>query len=399
LTSQYLRLRARKHAARNTLDPPMKKLVFETPPVPGNCRAWCRIGRLFEKEGPHHRIGGSRRGRGGVFFFRPRTPRHRREGTPSLRQSRHPVFESGQGRHVYFVRVGHSTAGRRQNRRHPHRPPRHRHLTGPSWCAGFSRLHAPQLSRDHAASECPFYAGTPYPWRCYAGRFPAARPIQDLSAPPCSRKLFKPYDEGRDEATTLTEPYSVGRGRRLPHDLLAFYFGTEVASDRIDRIPRGFQPRGGARRCRRINADKQVSPLLRRYHNQDPGDRHIEAPRSAASPHRGCVDPARPAVVLQRHLLLWSRLGMLEKPNRLSLVNMDVHTRPILRRSMPRPFFCPSKPVNTRAPLGARTPLTRSSLRKQGPIRRVPFAVIVRTRIAAEYGSGSSPYDGGVCRS
>ena len=86
----------------------------------------------------------------------------------------------------------------------------------------------------------PFYFGTHYAAIHMLEGFLPRDQIKICRAPTGSRNRFNLMMKGEIEATTLTEPYiTLAEKKGCRTICSALYFGTEVASDRIDPKPRG----------------------------------------------------------------------------------------------------------------------------------------------------------------
>jgi NitT/TauT family transport system substrate-binding protein len=177
----------------------------------------------------------------------------------------------------------------------------------------------------------PFYAGTHYLALHMLEGFLPREDIKICRAPTGSRNRFNLMMKGEIEATTLTEPYITLAEKKSCRTICsAFYFGTEVASDRIDADTYKAFNRAVREAVRRINADKHAYlHYFIDYHKaKDPEIGTLKAEDIRAS--RIVVrDPAPiPQDELQRTYEWVKSWGMLEETESpLQLVNMDVQAR------------------------------------------------------------------------
>src|SRR5437763_10161080 len=105
----------------------------------------------------------------------------------------------------------------------------------------------------------PFYAGTHYLALHMLEGFLPRDQIKVCRAPTGSRNRFNLMMKGEIEATTLTEPYiTLAEKKGCRTICSAFYFGTEVASDRIDAETYAAFNRAVCEAVRRINANKSA---------------------------------------------------------------------------------------------------------------------------------------------
>jgi NitT/TauT family transport system substrate-binding protein len=121
-----------------------------------------------------------------------------------------------------------------------------------------SPVYTPQQLANRLVGV-PFYFGTHYIALHMLDGFVPRDMIKLCSAPNGSRYRFDSMMKGEIEATTLTEPYvtlAEKRGCRLIST--AFYYGTEVASDRIDAETYAAFARAVRDAVRRINADRRA---------------------------------------------------------------------------------------------------------------------------------------------
>jgi NitT/TauT family transport system substrate-binding protein len=193
-----------------------------------------------------------------------------------------------------------------------------------------SPVYTPQQLAERSVGV-PFYAGTHYlALHLLEGFLPRAL-IRVCRAPSGSRNRYRLMMSGEVDATTLTEPYvSLAEKKGCRTICSAFYFGTEVASDRIDADTYKAFNRAVREAVRRINADKHAYlHYFIDYHKaKDPEIGTLKAADIRAS--RIVVrDPAPiPQDELQRTYEWVKSWGMLEETESpLQLVNMDVQAR------------------------------------------------------------------------
>jgi len=177
----------------------------------------------------------------------------------------------------------------------------------------------------------PFYAGTHYLALHMLEGFLPRDQIKICRAPTGSRNRFNLMMKGEIEATTLTEPYitlAEKKGCRIICS--AFYFGTEVASDRIDADTYKAFNRAVCEAVRRINADKRAYlHYFIDYHKAKDSEIGTLKPDDIRESRIVVRDPAPiPAEELQRTYDWVKSWGMLEETESpLQLVNMDVQAR------------------------------------------------------------------------
>src|SRR6195256_6920551 len=152
--------------------------------------------------------------------------------------------------------------------------------------------------------------------------------INVCRAPTGSRNRFNLMMKGEIEATTLTEPYiTLAEKKGCRTICSAFYFGTEVASDRIDAetykaFNRAVREAGG-----RINADKRAYlHYFVDYHKAKDPEIGTLKPEDIRESRIVVCDPAPiPADEMQRTYEWLKSWGMLEETaSPLELVNMQV---------------------------------------------------------------------------
>jgi len=192
-----------------------------------------------------------------------------------------------------------------------------------------SPVYTPQQLAGRSVGV-PFYAGTHYLALHMLEGFLPRDQIKICRAPTGSRNRFNLMMKGEIEATTLTEPYitlAEKKGCRIICS--AFYFGTEVASDRIDPETYKAFNRAVREAVRRINADKRAYlHYFIDYHKAKDPEIGTLAPQDIREGRIVVRDPAPiPPDELQRTYDWVKSWGMLEETESpLQLVNMDVQT-------------------------------------------------------------------------
>jgi NitT/TauT family transport system substrate-binding protein len=174
----------------------------------------------------------------------------------------------------------------------------------------------------------PFYAGTHYLALHMLEGFLPRDQIKICRAPTGSRNRFNLMMKGEIEATTLTEPYiTLAEKKSCRIICSAFYFGTEVASDRIDADTYKAFNRAVREAVRRINADKRAYlHYFIDYHKAKDSEIGTLKPDDIRESRIVVRDPAPiPPEELQRTYDWVKSWGMLEETESpLQLVNMDV---------------------------------------------------------------------------
>jgi NitT/TauT family transport system substrate-binding protein len=174
----------------------------------------------------------------------------------------------------------------------------------------------------------PFYAGTHYLALHMLEGFLPRDQINICRAPTGSRNRFNLMMKGEIEATTLTEPYiTLAEKKGCRTICSAFYFGTEVASDRIDAETYAAFNRAVREAVRRINADKRAYlHYFIDYHKAKDPEIGTLKPEDIREGRIVVRDPAPiPADELQRTYDWVRSWGMLEETESpLQLVNMEV---------------------------------------------------------------------------
>jgi NitT/TauT family transport system substrate-binding protein len=176
----------------------------------------------------------------------------------------------------------------------------------------------------------PFYAGTHYLALHMLEGFLPRDQIKICRAPTGSRNRFNLMMKGEIEATTLTEPYiTLAEKKGCRTICSAFYFGTEVASDRIDAETYKAFNRAVREAVRRINANKHAYlHYFIDYHKAKDPEIGTLKPEDLRESRIVVRDPAPiPPDELQRTYDWVKSWGMLEETDSaLDLVNMDVQT-------------------------------------------------------------------------
>src|SRR5437879_4449289 len=176
----------------------------------------------------------------------------------------------------------------------------------------------------------PFYAGTHYLALHMLEGFLPRELINVCRAPNGSRNRFNLMMKGEIEATTLTEPYiTLAEKKGCRTICSAFYFGTEVASDRIDAETYAAFNRAVREAVRRINADKRAYlHYFVDYHKARDPEIGALKPDDIRESRIVVRDPAPiPPEELQRTYDWVKSWGMLEETESpLQLVNMDVQS-------------------------------------------------------------------------
>ena len=177
----------------------------------------------------------------------------------------------------------------------------------------------------------PFYAGTHYLALHMLEGFLPRDQINICRAPSGSRNRFNLMMKGEIEATTLTEPYiTLAEKKGCRVICSAFYFGTEVASDRIDPKTYAAFNRAVHEAVVRINANKKAYlHYFIDYHKAKDPEIGTLKPEDLREGRIVVRDPAPiPADELERTYEWVKSWGMLEDTeSAVQLVNMNVQER------------------------------------------------------------------------
>lgn len=121
--------------------------------------------------------------------------------------------------------------------------------------------HSPVFTAQQMANRTvgvPFYAGTHYLALQLLEGFLPRDVINVVGAPNGARNRLKLMMDGKIEATTLNEPYlTLAEKKGCRPICSAFFYGTEVASDRVDSETYAAFNRAVREAVRRINANKR----------------------------------------------------------------------------------------------------------------------------------------------
>jgi NitT/TauT family transport system substrate-binding protein len=190
-----------------------------------------------------------------------------------------------------------------------------------------SQVYTPQQLAGRSVGV-PFYAGTHYLALHMLEGFLPRDQIKICRAPTGSRNRFNLMMKGEIEATTLTEPYiTLAEKKGCRTICSAFYFGTEVASDRIAPETYAAFNRAVREAVRRINANKRAYlHYFVDYHRAKDPEIGTLKPEDLRESRIVVRDPAPiPPEELQRTYDWVKSWGMLEETDSaLELVNMDV---------------------------------------------------------------------------
>ena len=190
-----------------------------------------------------------------------------------------------------------------------------------------SPVYTPQQLAGRSVGV-PFYAGTHYHALHMLEGFLPRDQIKICRAPTGSRNRFNLMMKGEIEATTLTEPYiTLAEKKGCRTICSAFYFGTEVASDRIDAETYAAFNRAVREAVRRINANKRayLHYFIDYHAKTDPEIAALKVEDLRESRLVVCDPAPIPLDEMERTFDWLKSWGMLEQTaSPLALVNADV---------------------------------------------------------------------------
>ena len=193
-----------------------------------------------------------------------------------------------------------------------------------------SPVYTPQEMANRAVGV-PFYAGTHYLALHLLEGFLTRDLIKLVSAPNGARNRLRMMMDGEIEATTLNEPYlTLAEKKGCRAICSSFFYGTEVASDRVDAETYGAFNRAVREAVRRINADKRayLHYFIDYHKKRDPeiGTLKVDDLREGRIVVK---DPAPiPFIEMQRTFDWLKSWGMLEETaSPLDLVNADLQDK------------------------------------------------------------------------
>jgi NitT/TauT family transport system substrate-binding protein len=121
-----------------------------------------------------------------------------------------------------------------------------------------SNVYTPQELANRTVGV-PFYAGTHYLALHLLEGFLTREQIKLVSAPNGARNRLRMIMNGEIDATTLNEPYlTLAEKKGCRTICSSFFYGTEVASERVDAETYGMFNRAVREAVRRINANKKA---------------------------------------------------------------------------------------------------------------------------------------------
>ena len=304
----------------------MKKLVLETTaPFQGLPELVAYDEGLFEKEGL--RVEWSDRDEVGVKTLDSLTSSHK-DSNPFgshgklLEQGKADMYNACEWGN--YCRVGNTSVQSRQ--------------VGRRAIVTFGAIVVPPHSPVYTAQELanrtigvPFYAGTHYLALHLLEGFLTREQIKLVSATNGARNRLRMMMEGVFDATTLNEPYlTLAEKRGCRAICSAFFYGTEVASDRVDAETYAAFNRAVREAVRRINADKTayMHYFIDYYKNKDADIAALQV--SDLPPGRLVVrDPSPiPFEEMQRTFDWLKGWGMLEQTaSPLDLIDMEIQKR------------------------------------------------------------------------
>jgi NitT/TauT family transport system substrate-binding protein len=193
-----------------------------------------------------------------------------------------------------------------------------------------SPVYTPQELANRAVGV-PFYAGTHYLALHLLEGFLTRDVIKLVSAPNGARNRLRMRMDGEIEATTLNEPYlTLAEKKGCRAICSSFFYGTEVASNRVDAETYAAFNRAVREAVRRINANKRayLHYFIDYHKKRDPeiGALKVEDLREGRIVVK---DPAPiPFNEMQRTFDWLKGWGMLEETaSPLDLVNADLQDK------------------------------------------------------------------------
>jgi NitT/TauT family transport system substrate-binding protein len=200
-----------------------------------------------------------------------------------------------------------------------------------SYAAILVRPESPVYTAQQLADRTvgvPFFFGTHYLALLMLEGFLPRDQIKVCRAPNGSRYRFDSMMKGELEATTLTEPYiTLAEKHGCRTICSAFYFGTEVASDKVDAETYAAFNRAIREAVRRINADKRsyLHYFIDYHKAKDPEIGTLKVDDLRESRLVVCDPAPIPADEMQRTYDWLKSWGMLEQTaSPLDLVNLEV---------------------------------------------------------------------------
>ena len=193
-----------------------------------------------------------------------------------------------------------------------------------------SSVYTPQELANRAVGV-PFYAGTHYLALHLLDGFLTRDLIKVVSAPNGARNRLRMMMNGEIEATTLNEPYlTLAEKKGCRAICSSFFYGTEVASDRVDAETYAAFNRAVRGAVRRINANKRAYlHYFIDYHKKRDSEIGTLTIDDLREGRIVLKDPAPiPFVEMQRTFDWLKSWGMLEQTaSPLDLVNADLQQK------------------------------------------------------------------------